>query len=695
MFRRRHKRAACARRVNSRSRHRFRRKLAVEPLEDRRLLSGVPDVVLLGVSGGPGDPPPDNGPRITDIVVVTGDEMYPLFGPQPAVDGPTPLVTRITIRVEDDSMTAQPPPGDYNDNGVVDVADYVVWRRFRGESIRLPNDPSPGEVDDEDYDTWRDNFGAVPTNSALNIDLADRVTSYRLSADRTGQVRIRDVMVNPLPLVAGEPAAATIELILDKPLADDRYTLYVFDVITDADGNELDGETDLEEPTFPTGNGEPGGNFVGRFNVDSRPEIGSRMGTDINVDLNGNRFFDPLPFSDPYNADLAFNLLVIGDDGLASAGTFGTHDQLFAGKFVKPNGDLPNRLFDQLAAYGYLPDRNEFRWLIDTDGDGIVRPATDIVRTQGPLSAFSVNTALAIAGNLETTRADDEIGLYSAGKWAFDTNGDRAISDADLFITNGLVGYPVVGDFDGDSNDDLAVFSNNTWYFDLAHDGLGGSDTAAGAATPSGGVADHTLAWGLPGTQDRPVAADMDQDGIDDIGLWVPDPATATAKWRFLMSNDPLRTRRVAGNINTLSHAFIPSPSGTDLYIEFGGDRSRPIVGNFGPPFVRADGAGSVLDSASAAPIASLQATGEFSRSFRAVERETPAKRNQFRPAVVDAAMADLNLVLTRARVALSAVSSSPSVDDVGSSTDADEDDGELAVRSTWEDTLRTGSSEG
>ena len=36
--------------------------------------------------------------------------------------------------------------GDYNDNGVVDAADYVVWRNA-GAAATLPNDPTPGTVD--------------------------------------------------------------------------------------------------------------------------------------------------------------------------------------------------------------------------------------------------------------------------------------------------------------------------------------------------------------------------------------------------------------------------------------------------------------------------------------------------------------------------------------------------------------------
>jgi hypothetical protein len=50
--------------------------------------------------------------------------------------------------------------GDYNDDGVVDAADYVVWRNA-GPTAMLPNDDSPGMVDASDYNDWRANFGVT------------------------------------------------------------------------------------------------------------------------------------------------------------------------------------------------------------------------------------------------------------------------------------------------------------------------------------------------------------------------------------------------------------------------------------------------------------------------------------------------------------------------------------------------------
>ena len=49
-------------------------------------------------------------------------------------------------------------PGDYNDNGIVDAADYTVWRDHLGSGTSLPNDDTAG-VGPDDYVRWKTNFG--------------------------------------------------------------------------------------------------------------------------------------------------------------------------------------------------------------------------------------------------------------------------------------------------------------------------------------------------------------------------------------------------------------------------------------------------------------------------------------------------------------------------------------------------------
>jgi hypothetical protein len=53
-------------------------------------------------------------------------------------------------------------PGDYNNNGLVDAADYIVWRKTQGNSITPfagADGDGDGIVNAGDYSEWRDNFG--------------------------------------------------------------------------------------------------------------------------------------------------------------------------------------------------------------------------------------------------------------------------------------------------------------------------------------------------------------------------------------------------------------------------------------------------------------------------------------------------------------------------------------------------------
>lgn len=61
--------------------------------------------------------------------------------------------------------------GDYNQNGVVDAADYVVWRKKLGSGTALPNDDTPG-VGTDDYTRWRARFGNTHAGSGSGVGAA-------------------------------------------------------------------------------------------------------------------------------------------------------------------------------------------------------------------------------------------------------------------------------------------------------------------------------------------------------------------------------------------------------------------------------------------------------------------------------------------------------------------------------------------
>jgi fibronectin-binding autotransporter adhesin len=62
------------------------------------------------------------------------------------------------------------PAGDYNRNGVVDAADYTVWRDTFGQSGSLLRADGDGDhdVDADDYAIWKTNFGLAAGSGALS-----------------------------------------------------------------------------------------------------------------------------------------------------------------------------------------------------------------------------------------------------------------------------------------------------------------------------------------------------------------------------------------------------------------------------------------------------------------------------------------------------------------------------------------------
>ncbi len=70
-------------------------------------------------------------------------------------------------------------PGDFNDDGVVDAADYVVWRDHLGQAESLPNDTTPG-VTTDDYNVWKAHFGETAANAASAAGVPEPSTQAML-----------------------------------------------------------------------------------------------------------------------------------------------------------------------------------------------------------------------------------------------------------------------------------------------------------------------------------------------------------------------------------------------------------------------------------------------------------------------------------------------------------------------------------
>jgi hypothetical protein len=59
------------------------------------------------------------------------------------------------------SVVSNGVPGDYNSDGIVDAADYTVWRDHLGQTFTLPNRDSTasGPISQSDYTFWLNHFG--------------------------------------------------------------------------------------------------------------------------------------------------------------------------------------------------------------------------------------------------------------------------------------------------------------------------------------------------------------------------------------------------------------------------------------------------------------------------------------------------------------------------------------------------------
>src|SRR5690606_29383320 len=72
--------------------------------------------------------------------------------------------------------------GDFNDDGSVDAADYVVWRKNAGTTNTLPNDGGiPGAIGTAHYDLWRANFGQSGGSEAGSAGVVPEPASWLLA----------------------------------------------------------------------------------------------------------------------------------------------------------------------------------------------------------------------------------------------------------------------------------------------------------------------------------------------------------------------------------------------------------------------------------------------------------------------------------------------------------------------------------
>ncbi len=424
------------------------------------------------------------GSRITSVEINNLGNSYDLFDPKPSTDGPTPPVFSLVVSVA----------------------------------------------------------------GALFEPLAEAGGNYQVVGDHSGIIAI----ASPPVYTTTGANTATITLNFFEPLPDDRFTLTISDNISDAAGNPLDGESNADEPqenpTFPSGDGAHGGDFVARFTVDSRPEIATWSQGVVYADINGNFVWDPEgQDNDATNRDFVFNFGEITN-------------AYFVGNFAAASANSASG-FDKLGVYGKFNGIYQFKLDTSDNGRGDYSAATTG-------SMFYQVNAIPISGDFDPDHPGDEIGAFDGQNLYLDVNGNNSIDNGERFSTS-LRGIPLVGDFNGDGNDDFATFNNDTgvFQFDLDRDG----------------DVDDTLTFGFSGFSERPVAGDMNLDGVDDIALWVPGRQGQVpndhGEFHFLVSDNPNEELP-----SQIFDAFSPAPLGNDLQAQFGDGFALPLLGNFDPP---------------------------------------------------------------------------------------------------------------
>lgn len=424
----------------------------------------------------------------------------------------------------------------------------------------------------------------VRLSEPLAASTAQSPDNYRLRGAASGSIPIAGISH---AVVSGQ---STLVLSFTQPLPDDRFTLTLYDGLSDLVGNALDGETGADESPgqsiflspLRSGDGQAGGDFVVQFTVDSRAELGTWSGNFVWVDTNGNGV------SDPNNADLTYRDIayLFAHQPLA----------VFAGNFsLDPAADG----FDKLATYVEMA--GQFYFLVDVDHDGIADNDPDQLPALGAgLTMRNIN-GLPVAGRFDASDFNgDEVGVFDGTTWYFDTNHNFIIDSGDVSLVSSLRGVPLVGDFDGDGFDDLATWANDHFQIDLARGVRGGWD----------GEADFVVYFGFASQNEQPIAVDMNADGIDDLGLWVPDflPSPASGQWFFLVSGQdaeggllPLVSAGLAPNdvghrvrldpiTEQPTFEFQSTPIGSDLTFSLGDRAAKPVVGNFHPPLIGTGG---------------------------------------------------------------------------------------------------------
>ncbi len=140
---------------------------------------GGADQAKFGITSG-GDLSFNAAPDFEAPTDANGDNVYVVI--VQASDG---ALTNLQVILVTVTNVFDLPRGDYNHDGYVNAADYTVWRNTLGDSVAPfsgADGSGNGLIDQDDYDAWKANFGAVAAGAG-SASLAEPATQTKQTVE--------------------------------------------------------------------------------------------------------------------------------------------------------------------------------------------------------------------------------------------------------------------------------------------------------------------------------------------------------------------------------------------------------------------------------------------------------------------------------------------------------------------------------
>jgi hypothetical protein len=279
----------------------------------------------------------------------------------------------------------------------------------------------------------------------------------------------------------------------DDELAEGEWTL--------ATGFDLSGITDVRKVRFGIRGGIP---VTGDFNGDGKFEVGFFKNGEWFIDLNDNGIWDA--------GDLRAKLGHKGDrpvtgdwdgDGKTDIGIYG---QAWPGDpaAVVHEPGLPDPQNQNTGVPKNMPREPHHMTMgkrtMKLTSTG--RPRADLI---DHVFFYGLPGDHPVVGDWNGD-GTDTIAVFRDGKWFRDIDGDGKWSKTDFRANFGQPGdMPVVGDFNGDGVDELGIFRDGTWYIDTNGNGM---------------IDEEDQIFQLGGPRDIPVVGDFNGDGKSEPGVY-------------------------------------------------------------------------------------------------------------------------------------------------------------------------------